>query len=548
MKKIIIAIGIFILFLSFVLKAEEVIVYNYIGNVLIWQDNQWVNIKEKGIVLKEEDKIKTLQKSKVVLLFPNGSTVTVAENTQIVIENLVEKISVYLDEGKLKSKVKGLQTSQIFEVKTAVCVASVRGTEFVLSYIDNQTEILVIEGNVLFNDNFGGSLEVSQNEFCNLTQQGTLGEKFTASEDKINSVLEEFKDVEVEQKGETEKIQKKEEQKIQQKTEKEQFTKEDFAKLKEELRNFVNEARLEKYYVNEIIQQTKDADFQSGRTLRDIHGNLTRVEQVISRNKNNAVEFINITKRDMYKYRGYYKDYAQEIDSDKPRIDILKVGIEFNQDLPQKISEWPKYITEKNKDDSLNFYPTRMYSEITNSYKDSFLQEVIFEKKYKDGKEKLDGKINIEVSNGNKKYQVDTDYDEDIKGELPEGKSKEKDDAKLWTWTYGPMPVKEDINGDGKVNNKDILWLQTEGYIINNNGDILTPSYFTSGKAKDPFTILKEIAFESIIFVRKDDNNSLGSNFYNRNIDLVVTPDIVIALIKQIAPSISDVKIEGDKN
>ncbi len=545
MKKIIIALSICILSLSFVLKAEEVVVANYTGNVLFWQKNQWVNI-DKGMILKEKDKIKTLQKSKVVLVFPNGSTITLAENTQITIEQLLNKISVYLEEGKIKSKVKELQTSQIFEVKTAVCVASVRGTEFVLSYIYNQAELLVIEGKVLFSDNFGSYLEVLQNEFCNLTQQGTLKEKSFAGEDKINSLLEEFKDVEVEQKDETEKA-KKEEKQLQQRK-KEDIEKENIVRLKEELRNFINETRLEKYYINEIVQQTKDADFQSGRTLRDVHGNLTRVEQVVSRNKDNTVEFINITKRDMYKYRGYYKDYADEVNSEKPRVDILKVGIEFNQPLPEKISEWPKYITEKNKNDRLDFYPTRMYCELSNNYKDSLLQEVNFNKTFKDSKEKLDGKVNIYISNGNEKYQVDIDYDEDIKGKLPESKNKSEDDTKLWAWAYGPLPVTKDINNDGKVDNKDILWMKNEAYLINNNGNILTTSYFTSGGSKDPFTILKEIAVESIIFVRRNNNNSPADNFFNRNIDLVLTADIVIALVKQIAPSMSDIKIEKNND
>lgn len=551
MKKIIMCF-VFLFSLSFIIKSEEVLVANYIGNVLIWQNNQWINLKDKGIVLKEKDKIKTLQKSKVVLMFPNGSTITLAENTQVTIEDLINKISVFLDEGKVRSKIKGLQTSQVFEVKTAVCVASVRGTEFITGYVDGQAELLVIEGRVLFSDNLGNSLDVLQNEFCSIDQQGRLGEKSSAGEDKINNLLEEFKDVDLEQQKSENKEVEEEEKAKQKKEEKEQFNKEKLAELKEELQRFIDDSRLDRYYINETVQQTKEADFQTGRTLRDVHGNLTRVEQVVSRNKDNAVEFINITKRDMYKYKGYYSDYAQEVNSEKPRIDILKLGIEFNQSLPQRISEWPKYIADKNKDNILNFYPTRAYCELTHkvseNLKDSFLQEVNFNKIVKDGKEKLDGKVSVLVSNGNEIYEVDVDYDEDLKGKLPESKIKKEDDGKLWDWAESPLPVKGDTNGDGIPNtNKDILWIKTEGYLINNDGKILTPSYFTSGGSKDPFTMLKEIAFESIIFVRRDNNNNPGSNFFNKNIDLVMTPDIVVALIKQIAPSVKDINIEENK-
>jgi hypothetical protein len=37
-------------------------------------------------------------------------------------------------------------------------------------------------------------------------------------------------------------------------------------------------------------------------------------------------------------------------------------------------------------------------------------------------------------------------------------KAKKKNDGKLWFWAQGPIPLKEDINNDGK---NDILWLQT---------------------------------------------------------------------------------------
>jgi len=44
--------------------------------------------------------------------------------------------------------------------------------------------------------------------------------------------------------------------------------------------------------------------------------------------------------------------------------------------------------------------------------------------------------------------------------------------------------------------------------------------------------------------VRKDNNGTPGESFFKRNIDLVVTPDIVIAMVKQIAPSLNNLKLE----
>ncbi|MCS7151358.1 MAG: FecR family protein [Endomicrobia bacterium] len=511
-------------------ESTSVVLSSYKGKVEILVEGKKLSIK-KGMLLKEDYIIRTGKDSMAVLIFQDGSNIVLGANSEISLRRLTNNdTTLDLKNGRLKAEVTPRQPGQNFEVRTPVSVASVRGTKFMLSFENGISDLIVIEGNVLFSDNLGNTTEVNENESCNVTDAG-LGQKSGVDKDKLNELLKEFEHKE------------------------EVFEEKDIRnidRLKDELRDFINDVKMEKYYLLETVQQVKDADFETGRTLRDIHGNLTRVEQVISRNKDNAVEFINITKRDMYKYKGYYSNYASEVASNKPRIDILKLGIEFNQALPEKISEWPGFIAEKNKNDSLDFYPTRVYCEFThkasNNLNDSFLQEVKFNKIYENGKWKLDGEGKIQISNGNETYEVDTDYDEEVKGKLPEGKSKDEDDGKLWGWAEGPLPVKKDINGDGIVNNKDILWLQSEVYLINNNGEILSPSYFISGGSKDPFTMLKEIAFESIVFVRKPDGqfSGPGANFFNKNIDLVITPDIIVALVKQIAPSLGNLDIETE--
>lgn len=95
--------------------------------------------------LQENDVIKTKQNSFAVLLFQDGSKITLAEKTEVVINDLkFVQTSVSLQNGKLRTKVSPRQTSQVFEVKTPVSVASVRGTEFILSYIDTKSELVVI--------------------------------------------------------------------------------------------------------------------------------------------------------------------------------------------------------------------------------------------------------------------------------------------------------------------------------------------------------------------------------------------------------------------
>ncbi|MCX7716691.1 MAG: FecR family protein [Endomicrobia bacterium] len=519
---------------------DYAVIADYRGQVQVIRGKTAVSVK-KGLLLYENDRIKTMKNSDAVLIFRDGSSVSLGENTDVVIRDLIEKISISLDRGKVKTKVVSKQTNKVFEIRTPVSVASVRGTEFILIYENNISELYVLDGEVNFEDILGNTTVVSSMEQCFATEQG-LQEKSLIDKEKIKVIKEEFRSIKDEfQKGKKEEIDT----------------------FKQELKDFVLETKTEKNYIYEFVQQVKEADFQAGRTLRDVHGNLTRVEQIISRNKDNNIEFMNITKRDSYVYKGYF-DYADIVKSNKPRIDIFRLGIEFNTSLPQKISQWPSFIAEKGKD----FWPTRVYLEITN-LKDRFYSETTFTKVVKEEpvyiwepkfnefghyigdeprqigtkkEEVLESKTKNIVSNGAVEYNIDTDYDENVKGKLPEGKHKEEEDGKLWFWVERPLPVKEDINNDGKSDNKDILWLQLEGYLINNEGKVLTPSYFTSGENKDPFNILKEVAVESCIFVRKYDADSTGTfvSFFNKNIDLVFTPDIIISLAKTMVLALKD--------
>lgn len=301
----------------------SVILAEYKGKVEVLRNNTNIQVK-KGMNLQENDVIKTKQNSFAVLLFQDGSKITLAENTEVVINNLkFIQTSVSLQNGKLMTKVSPRQTSQVFEVKTSVSVASVRGTEFILSYIDNKSELVVIEGKVLFSDLLGNNIEVTESESCYISDQG-IGEKTKVDQNKVDSLINEFR-TKTEEKTEQEKSEL----------------------IKSELKTFVSEIKLENYYFTNTILQVKEADFQTGRTLVDVHGNLTRIEQSVSRNKDNSIEFINITKRNSYKYNGYFKDYKTQVESNEPRVDIFRLGVEFSDTLPEKISEWPSYIAKK---------------------------------------------------------------------------------------------------------------------------------------------------------------------------------------------------------
>ncbi len=501
-----------LLIISVFCFGEDVVVSNYEGKVMVnIAASQWQPVSV-GMLLPENSRIKTYQKSKVILLFSDGSSITLSENTEIGINKLAEIIGLQLESGKVKTKVKPLKLGQVFEIKTPVSVVSIRGTEFILWYENGVSGVIVIEGKVMFSDLLGREIEVNPYEQCQCSAEG-IGAKNSVNPADVEGIENEFF-----------KLQDKQQelQEIKKEETKQTKVKEQLKEIKQELKEFVYQAKSDNVYINEIIQQLKEADFSTGRTLIDRHGNLTRVEQTISRPTPETIEFLNITKRNEYVYNGYYKTNLNIVEK-KPRIDLFRYTMEFSMKLPQKINELPSFISSHSED----FYLKRMSYELSNT-KDKFYGEINFTKD-KGSTVKLESQ-NCWIENANGVvYTIDFDYDENIDGKLPEGRSKDIEDKKLWSLAEIPIPVKDT---DG---NKDILWVQTEVYLIDNSGKVLDVEYFKGAGSKDIFTVLKEIAVESIVFVRKNSDGTPGEPFFNRNIDLVATPDIIIALAKSLA-------------
>ncbi|MCS7228369.1 MAG: FecR family protein, partial [Endomicrobia bacterium] len=179
---------------------DYAVIADYRGQVQVIRGKTAVSVK-KGLLLYENDRIKTMKNSDAVLIFRDGSSVSLGENTDVVIRDLIEKISISLDRGKVKTKVVSKQTNEVFEIRTPVSVASVRGTEFILIYENNISELYVLDGEVNFEDILGNTTVVSSMEQCFATEQG-LQEKSLIDKEKIKVIKEEFRSIKDEfQKG-----------------------------------------------------------------------------------------------------------------------------------------------------------------------------------------------------------------------------------------------------------------------------------------------------------------------------------------------------------
>ncbi len=485
------------------------------GDVRVSRDGRW-SAAGRDTALERSDRVKTGPNSRALMIVDGTSRVWIGQNAEVEVSSVGEESAFGLLLGKLRAKVK-LMAGRRFKVKTPVCVASVRGTEFALSY-DGVLEVL--EGRVEFADMLKSMVEIAADHIGVLGADGAVGvPRAMTTEERERMDREWHEAMALEQQSQSSS---------------------DNNELRGEMHAMVGETRADMAQGRELTNEIKDADFSTGRTLRDAHGNLVRVEQHILRPDDRSMEFLNLTKRPEYRYsdplgqagtHGF--SYAGPSGS---RLDVMDVVMTMNMSMPDQMTDWPSYIADKGD----GLHPERVYGKLTNQYdKIEFI-----------GNWSLKG--TPDPDNGNREleedklvfdsyingYKVDKTYDS-----LEDGIHSESEDN-LYAWGVTPdLKIVRPSDNDTKY-----IKLYTESYVINNGGGIMTLNDFTSGTG-NPFITLKQIAGEYVVFGREYNTSTqaLGSNLFSRgNLDLVITPDIGIAVAQKLATQMD--KIRNDSN
>ena len=296
------------------------------------------------------------------------------------------------------------------------------------------------------------------------------------------------------------------------------------------LHNFVEDARNDSGHDNEVITQIREDDFAVGRSLKDVHGNLARVDQRLLRPDPQTIQFVNLVKRDSYTYRGKFA-YGG---SSGPRFDYLEGQVTFNRALPDNVLDWPEFFSANS--DSID----AVHAEITlangrfsdpESTRDVIRRETFFPPD--NAPREPDGF----VFNGSRFITAGrgTTADGSATGDL---------------WATSVQAAYRDLNGNGQIdgdaaqpdgargeyNTSNQINLQFEGYALNEDGKVLNLGDFTKSSINDPFGLAKTLSMEGILSAR----NSDGSDFMRKgNIDLVVIPDMVIAIASKYGPSVA---------
>ena len=511
-----------------------------------------------GLALDKGDKLKTFENGKVELTFDDGTTLWVKENTEINITLLLpEDRVISLNKGQIRSKVTPLKVGQAFTVKTKTAVAAIRGTEFIMVMGDAGSKLLVVSGKIEYANTISNvSFPVVEGQSCLSDEAGGIAQPaaFTIEDTAIvqdtgwNEIKSAPAEPAPEEPAPAEEPQKEE-------------TKKELNKLRQEIKDMVSDIKTNVQVVKEIIQEIRDSDISSGRTLRDAHGNLVRVEQYLMRPTLSTVQLMNITKRDSYTYKGYFTGSNGVSNSEKRRVDMFEGTITFGDNvLPDKLSDWPGFFSA-NKD---TVKPTKMVMKMTNG-KDAFIAE------YEYVREKTDTSITAEPieptpddnpddntkeekwewGEGKIIYKSGTlgewlvDFDYESSNESISNNKEGEETSVLQGWGVSPeIRLYKDNDGDSVFSTGDTpkyVNMGTEFWVIGNDGGLFTKDKITGLKGGNPFTFLKEIAIEQSMFCKINsettpqtltsltDFNNLPK-FFDNNIDLVITPDIMMSI------------------
>ncbi len=130
-------------------KGEPVVVSALAGDVQVIHAKEKARPAKHLEELNEGDTIFVGKKSFAALQYGSDMVIKLSPNTKMRVSTIGSQSQVYLDQGKLFSKVSKLKKGDSFSVKTKTSIAAVRGTEFLVNYAGSGgTFVTVGEGKV----------------------------------------------------------------------------------------------------------------------------------------------------------------------------------------------------------------------------------------------------------------------------------------------------------------------------------------------------------------------------------------------------------------
>lgn len=514
-----------------------------------------------GAEVREGFSIRTGPDGRAQISFPDKAMVWIKENSTFGMQStlpLTRKVQLLV--GSVKADIPHLKRKQTFEVHTANAVAAVRGTRFTATALPGGG----IDIKVAF-----GEVKVSllgQNRSFTIPQghsfgqeEGEEGEVKLMNKDQENEVLEDWSPATPADQR-TAALEQKEEDRA-------------------DIQSFARQTDQQQAVIDNLVSQTKDEDFAAGRTLVDVHGNLVRVDQKLLRPDSQTVQFLNLVKRPSYDYKdglGASKPWRYNGTTVANRLDTMQAKIVFDQKLPQDLVEWPAFFSDNDvKTKTADFFFTNQ----TNP------SDIL-----------LMGTFSVYCGKTAQPECLDTSATpkpqirDEIAGNFYVGSNLTLADLGDRTALLGKLLTTERVSDrnpsvgsyentgeeSGTLFSHDAVaycapncttsghqhfWLASESYVIDNTGNIRTVDSLVKSD-KDPFSLLKETAGQLIFHFKdptggsgsdpassaqlsnSDSNFSIGGktlNASNRNIDLVIVPDLVVSMVQRLATALGEI-------
>ena len=515
------------------------------------REGQWTPARDE-MEIAEGGAIRTGAGGAAVVIMPNKTKVWLKENSALELEQrqtLASRLALVF--GRIKVRVPHLLRKEKFEVRTPAAVCAVRGTEFTMGTTeDGKMELQVLFGEVKLK--FMIPPEKGDSEFNIPQGQGLkLAEKGKATKPELLTPKAEREALENWNPG----LKPAERQKDLQQKEMDRAQIKDFAKATAKAEDTV------KSFLNVV----KESDLEAGRTLTDVHGNLVRVEQRMIRPNANEIQFYNIVKRPVYNNgdtatgvgrAGFTYNGVQGA----ARLDLMQMTMAFNQDLPQRIEEWPSFFDGNTVDPTWSSF---VMANRTDASEIFFIAEGYkFDQARNNGEGELVNNPWVISGGGAPLLASDSDDRQVIvtgvlknNSELTAAEGLNRI-ARLGVAVSGADPgtgllIYDDIGltkyvGEDPTtavnvrwaikttesagysepqnapdnaplaqyqadmydvgnNGTNFLWYAKENYVIGNGGQVRTAADFTDSSS-DPFTLLKNNALQSVMYIKQSNS------------------------------------------
>ena len=263
------------------------------------------------MALSEKDKIRTGLRSTARVSLEDGSKILLLQNSQAELENLSSvQRAIKLLKGRVRAVVKKLRGPGSFKIKTPVGVASVRGTEFEVEFSEEGQEMAV--------DVLSGSVGVSKlgeladevvlqpGERIKFGLEGVMGDPIRSGAIPLN---------------------------------------------RQDIRQEIQIASVKNGIIAQAAEESRNADYQVGKTMMDVDGKRVRIEEYIMRPAADQFKLVVLNHRDS-------------------RFDYFTYKGTFNKDLPADLSVALKEVGGKLGATAPDYYLTG-YEMVMSNTKDN---------------------------------------------------------------------------------------------------------------------------------------------------------------------------------